>query len=72
LTFEEAIDMMACDSIENFPLRSIFAKDSIEAIFIIAIIDHGLIIANMRRRGAGSKPTVNFDIVSLFVASQFG
>ena len=56
---------------KNLFLHCIFPKYQIEAIFILPIIDHILIIPQIRRYLTGSKPTIHFDISTFLPIHAF-
>lgn len=72
LAFEEAIDMSPADGIIDLFLPSMFAEDHIEGVFIFAIIEHVIVVADGGWVLRGSKPAEDLDIAGFVLAFLHG
>ena len=53
--------------IENFFLSGIFIEDKIKTILVLAVIDHGRVVLQIRRVVARSKPAKDLNIILFFL-----
>jgi len=71
LTFKEAINMTMRNRAKNLFLSSIFPKDKIKAILIFSVINHILVISDLRGCLTRPKSAIHFNIPTFLSTSTF-
>lgn len=61
--------MVSSDCIEDLLLRRELAEDAIEAILVLPIIDHGLVVPDIRWHIAGPEPAVDLDVIAVLLGA---
>lgn len=62
--------MVASDCVEHLLLRRELAENTIKAILVLAVIDHGLIVPDIRGHIAGPEPAVDLDVIAVLLGAR--